>query len=95
MTTAQKTSNNRYSLSSDPIYTSNNHETLLLRKEYIDTILKTFTTLQDCAIQDIVSAIPQKNCELATALHDPYHHQTVLNSALQILETKHPDCFLK
>ena len=95
MTTAQKTSNNRYSLSSDPIYTSNNHETLLLRKEYIDTILKTFTTLQDCAIQDIVSAIPQKNCELATALHDPYHYQTVLNSALQILETKHPDCFLK
>jgi hypothetical protein len=86
---------NAFSVQSDPLYTSNNQELLLLRKEYADKILSDFAPLQNLAAQDIFTEIPQNIPEIIVALEDRNNFTKTINSVLRNLEKNHPQVFLE
>lgn len=92
---AHQECSNAFSVQSDPLYTSNNQELLLLRKEYADKILSDFAPLQNLANQDIFTAIPQNISEILVALEDRNNFTKTIDSVLRNLEKNSPQVFLE
>jgi hypothetical protein len=83
-----------FNIQNDPLYTSNNHELLLLRKEYADKVLRDFSPLQNVAAQEIFKALPQTIPEVLAALQDKNSFTKTINSVLKNLKNNHPECFM-
>lgn len=92
---AHQESAQSFSVKNDPLYTSNNHELLLLRKEYADKALQDFAPLQNIAAQDIFAAIPQNIFEVCAALNDPNNFTKAIDSVLHNIEKNHSELFMK